>query len=322
VIRGAVVPESRLDRARFHEDLVLLAGLGAPIVRITLDWSWLQPKAGAFDGDAVEWYAGLLQHAASHGVGLQFTLLERTVPQWFENDGGFADPRFAGHWWPRWVEGASERFGDAVAGWVPFDNPLAYANRVIPDDPRRHGEVLDTMVVGWRDAWRILRGGPPVATAIGVKTVRPGDQTIQAAEAARRQDHLRWDLWLQGLHDGTISIPGRADRELADLAGSCDVLGIVVADVDESLGAVLRTAEMGPDRPLAITLITPPGKDADRVTVVERFEVACGEAAEGAPLEAMALSPTFDIGGHDDGIITLDRDVQDSATIFFGAPVQ
>ena len=175
---------------------------------------------------------------------------------------------------------------------------------------------------GRRDAWRILRGGPPVATAIGVKTVRPVDQTIQAAEAARRQDHLRWDLWLQGLHDGTISIPGRADRELADLAGSCDVLGIVVADVDESLGAVLRTAEMGPDRPLAITLITPLGKDAGRVTVVERFEIACGEAAEGAPLQAMALSPTFDIDGHDDGIITLDRDVKDSATIFFGGAVQ
>jgi hypothetical protein len=155
-----------------------------------------------------------------------------------------------------------------------------------------------------------------------VKTVRPDDQTIQAAEAARRQDHLRWTLWLQGLHDGTISIPGRADRELPELAGACDVLGVVVADVDESLGAVLRAAEMGPDRPLSITLITPKGKDADRVNTVERFEIACGEGAEGAPLEAMALSPTFDIDGHDDGIITLDRDVKDSAAVFFGSAMQ
>jgi hypothetical protein len=161
-----------------------------------------------------------------------------------------------------------------------------------------------------------------VSTAIGVKTVRPADQTIQAAEAARRDDHLRWHLWLQGLHDGTISIPGRADRELPELAGACDVLGIVVADVDESLGAVLRAAEMGPDRPLSITLITPKGKDAGRVNVVQRFEVACGEAAEGAPLEAIALSPTFDIDGHDDGIITLDRDVKDSAAVFFGSAMQ
>jgi hypothetical protein len=322
VNRGAVVPQSRLDRARFHEDLTLLAAIGVPTVRITLDWSWLQPKAGAFDGDAVEWYSGLLQQAATLGVGLQFTLLERAVPQWFENDGGFTDARFATHWWPRWVEGASERFGDAVAGWVPLDNPLAYANRVIPDDPRRHGEVLDTLVVAWRDAWRLLRGGPPVATAIGVKTVRPVDQTIPAAEDARRQDHLRWHLWLQGMQDGTISIPGRADRDLPDLAGSCDVIGLVVADVDESLAAVLRAAEMGPDRPLSIALITPKGKDADRANVVGRYEVACGEAAEGAPLQAMALSPTFDIDGQDDGIITIDRDVKDSAAIFFGASMK
>jgi Glycosyl hydrolase family 1 len=319
VNRGVVVPQARLDRDRFHEDLALLAALGASTVRVTLDWAWLQPRPGELNGDAVEWYSGLLQQASSLSVGLQFTLLERVVPQWFDNDGGFTDPRFAGHWWPRWVEAVSEAFGDHVAGWAPIDNPLAFANRVIPDDPRRHGEVLDTLVVAWRDAWRILRGGPPVATAIGVKTVRPEDQTIQAAEAARRQDHLRWRLWLQGLHDGTISIPGRADRELADLDGACDVLGIVVADVDESLGAVLRAAEMGPDRPLAITLITPPGQDADRVTVVERFEIACGEAAEGAPLESMALSPTFDIDGYDDGIITRDRDVKDSAAVFYRA---
>ena len=60
-------------------------------------------------------------------------------------------------------------------------------------------------------------------------------------------------------------------------------------------------------------------KDADRVTAVERFELACGEAAEGAPLEAMALSPTFDIDGHDDGIVTVDRDVKDSGAVFFAA---
>lgn len=318
MIRGSVVPLSRLDRTRFPEDLALLAGMGAAAVRITLDWEWLQPRAGMFDGDAVEWYAGVLQHAAGSGIAVHLTLLERNVPKWFENEGSFTDPRFALHWWPRWVEGASERLGDTVAGWVPFDHPLAFANRLVPDDPRRHGEVLDTMLVGWRDAWRILRGGPPVATALGVKTVRPIDQTVQAGEAARREDQLRWRLWLQALRDGTVSIPGRADREVPDLAGACDVIGVVVADADESLAAVDRAAETGPDRPLAITLITPPGRDADRVVTLQRFELACGEAAEAAPLASMWLSPTFDVDGHDDGIITRDRDLKDSAAQFFG----
>jgi hypothetical protein len=156
-----------------------------------------------------------------------------------------------------------------------------------------------------------------VATALGVKTVRPIDETVQASEAARREDQLRWRLWLQALRDGTVSIPGRADRELPDLAGACDVVGVVVADVDESLEAVMRAAETGPDRPLAITLITPRGRDADHVTTMQRFEVACGEAAEGAALQSMSVSPTFDVEGADDGLITRDRDVKDSAAQFF-----
>ena len=60
-------------------------------MRLGLDWSWLQPSAGAIDGDAAEFYLGLTQVAKSSNVTLQFTLLERDVPKWFDNEGGFAD---------------------------------------------------------------------------------------------------------------------------------------------------------------------------------------------------------------------------------------
>jgi hypothetical protein len=204
---------------------------------------------------------------------------------------------------------------------MPFDNPLGLANRLVPDDPRRHGELLDTLVVAWRDAWRILRRAAPVLTAFGVMTVRPVDQTIPAAQAARRLDQLRWRLWLQALRDGTISIPGRADRQLADLDGACDVIGITVPHPDETLGAVQRAAEMGPDRPLHVTLLTLPGPDRDRVAAIGRYRAAVREAADGMPLVAAHLSPTFDIDGADDGIVTRDRDVKDSAVEFL-APLE
>ena len=317
---GVVIPLARLDRPRFHEDLALLAGLGLGSVRITLDWAWLQPKPGEMLGEAVEWYIGALQTARSHGIALHLTLLDRAAPIWFDNDGGFTDARFAGHWWPRWVESVSDTFGDALGScggsWVPFDNPLGYANTVIANDPRRHGELLDTLMVGWRDAWRVLRGGPPVMSCFGVMTIRPVDQTIPAEHAARRLDQLRWRLWLQALRDGTISIPGRSDRQLADLAGACDVLGISIPDVREALGAIHRTAEMGPDRPLAVTLLTPPGSDSDRLATIQRLREDSIEAAQGTPLQSVHLSPTFDIDGFDNGIITRDRDVKDSAYEF------
>ncbi len=323
--RSVVIPGATLDRVRLHEDIALLAELGADEIRIGVDWSWMQPSAGAVNGDAVEFYTGATQTARSCNVALQFTLLERGVPKWFDNDGGFADPKWAGHWWPRWVEVCADSFGDNVAGWVPIDHPLAVANRLFPDDPRRHGEVLDTVITGWRDAWRILRGGPPVITSFGMEIVRPVDQTIPAEHAAKRLDQIRWRLWLQGLRDGVVSIPGRADNEIADLAGSCDVLGITVRHERDALGLLHRAAEQGIDRQMAVTMLLPAGTDADRESVVERYLQQTTEAATALPLISIGVSPAFDATDTDfteqntgRGIISRDRELKDSGRLYFG----
>ena len=318
-----VVPAALVDRRRFVEDLDLLRQFGVGQVRIGVDWAWMQPKPGELHGEAVEFYLGAALAAREMGVVLQLTLLQRAVPAWFDNEGGFSDARFAHHWWPRWVEACAETFGDVIGGWVPIDHPLGVANALHPDDPRRHGEVLDTLITAWRDAWRILRGGPPVITAFGVEVVRPADQTVQAAEAARRFDQIRWRLWLDGLRTGNISIPGRADRELDDLAGACDVVGIIVRHEHDVLGLLHRTAEQAPERPLAVTFLLPTGADAGRESAVERYVAGTIEAASGLPLSAMSVSPAFDANdltepSRAQGIITRDRELKDSGRRFLG----
>ena len=233
-------------------------------VRITAPWANAQPKPGTLDGGVIEEVRSLAESLRSAGVGVWVCLLSPEVPRWFDNEGGFTDDRTAGHWWPRWVEAAAGAFGDDIDGWVPFEAPLAIADRLVPDDPRRHGDVVDTLLVAWRDAWRILRGPLPVASSLDVRIVRIPNDDVVAAENARRQEHLRWRTWLRALSDGTITIPGRADRELADIAGACDQLGIAVSgDATLDLEALLqRTAEQGPDRPLALT-VRPTGLDRD-----------------------------------------------------------
>ena len=321
--RGVVVPATHVDRLRIHEDIALLGELGVGTVRIGLDWSWLQPKAGSIDGDAAEFYLGLGQVARSVGVSLHFTMLERDVPTWFDNEGGFADAKWAGHWWPRWVETCADTFGDTVGGWAPIDHPLGVANRLFPKDPRKHGEVLDTLFTAWRDAWRILRGGgPPVHTAFGLEIVRPVDQTIPAEHAAKRLDQIRFRLWFQGLLDGIVSIPGRADREVAELAGAYDVLGLLVRHERDTLGLLHRAAEMIDlsGKPMTVTLLLPAGTDADRELIIERYLEQTTEAATGLPLQATLLSPTFDLTGDERGIITRDRNLKDSGRLFLGLP--
>jgi hypothetical protein len=293
--RGVVIPATNLDRVRIHEDIAQFAELGAKYVRLGIDWSWVQPTPGAINGDAIEFYLGLTQTAAGHGLPVQFMLLERQVPKWFENEGGFADQKWALHWWPRWV-----------------------ANGLVRDDPRRHGEVLETLLYAWRDAWRILRGGPPVSTSFGLEVVRPVDQTIPAEHAAKRLDQIRWRLWLQALRDGIVSIPGRAEREIADLAGACDVIGLVLRHDRDTLALLHRAAEQAPDRPLSATLLLPEGADADREPAVQRYLHQAGEAASGMPLESIAVSPAFDTDTSIRGILTRDRELKDSGRAYFG----
>lgn len=317
-----MVPATHVDRLRAHEDVTLLGELGSKVIRLGLDWSWLQPTAGAIDGDAAEFYLGLTQVARSAGVALQFALLERDVPKWFDNEGGFADAKWAGHWWPRWVEACADTFGDSVDGWIPIDHPLGVANRTVRDDPRKHGEVLDTLATAWRDAWRILRGGPPIVTSFGLEIVRPVDQTIPAEHNAKRLDQIRFRLWFQGLLDGIVSIPGRADREVGDLAGSFDVLGVIVRHENDTLGLLHRAAEMVDigSKPMSVTLLMGASSDATRELVVERFMEQVTEAASGLPLQTVLVSPTFDLDGEERGIITRDRDLKDSGRLFLGLP--
>jgi hypothetical protein len=251
-----VVPEA-LD-----DDVETVAGASLAHARLTLSWAATQPKPGVIDGGQVERVRSAIAALRSAGASAWVCLLSPDVPVWFDNEGGFTDARFTGHWWPRWVEQAADALGDDVDGWVPFEAPYAIANRIVPADPRRHGEVVDTLLVAWRDAWRILHGPRPIATSLDVRTVAIPRDDVPAAESARRDEHLRWRTWLRALRDGVVTIPGRADREVADLAGACDVLGIATSDAADVEALLHRTADEGPDRPLAVTF-RPNGPDLD-----------------------------------------------------------
>ncbi len=258
-------------QTRFADDLDALAAHGVRHLRLGFDWSRLQPRSGMGDelnGEWVEWYRDVMAAARASGISVWAGLLERHVPQWFDDERGFRDVKTADRYWPRFVESSADAFGDLLSGWFPIDDPIGYAARLEPDDVVRHGEVVDIMVRAWRDAWRVLRGGPPVAGSFSIRTVRPVDETVPAAEAARREDHLRWRTFLRGLRDGTLVIPGRADREVPDLAGAIDVIGVRLrTDLgsdptidDESLRrwqerAVMmlhRVTDEGPDLPITI----------------------------------------------------------------------
>jgi hypothetical protein len=248
-------------------------------LRFSVPWAAIEPRRGAIDGSVVEELRAAAEASRAVGISPWFLLLQPEVPPWFADDHGWSDAAVAGVEWPRWVERAAGLLGDVAAGWVPIEAPYAVAHREGAGDPRRTGEVLETLVVAWRDAWRILRGGGPlVATSLDVRAVRPADDRPESVDAARREERARWDLWLDGLADGVAAAPGRAERPLADLQGACDVLGVALSgDVERSLH---RVGERAAGRPLAVTFRANGESAVDRRASVELMRRDVGGTAD------------------------------------------
>ncbi len=268
-------PETSGFATRYAEDLAALRAAGVTDVRMPFDWSRWEPAERRTDPDVVEWHGHVLDAAAAAGVGVWACLWEGPLPGWFADVGGWGDERAASSHWPRFVDRVAETYGDRLAGWVPFDRPVqrleaGWLLGTRPPgrrDPERHGAATRVLVAAWRDAWRVLRGGPPLATALEVEQIEPEDESPD-----RWRDDYVFEVWPRVLRDGVIAVPGLAERPLDDLAGAVDTVGVTVTfgksvavdDPDESDTAVARWVQQAgewlrrlvdgaPERPLALT---------------------------------------------------------------------
>jgi Glycosyl hydrolase family 1 len=302
--------ESSVDPLR---DLETFAGLGVNEIHLELPWSRLQPQPGRLDGQLAETYERYISHASGLGLDVWIRLHVSAEPLWFISDGGFADDRATAKWWPRWVETIAERFGDQVTGFEPISDPVGWAARW-SDDPKKHSDTLLNLAIAWRDAWRILHGSTLVATDLHLRMERPSDESVEAAQAARLREFLRWNLWMRSLRDGHFVLPGRFDRQIADLGGSLDVVGITTAiDIPgsisdealsrwrERLGTIIRrVGEEGPERPLMLSPRTAHRHAGERLAITEASAAAIVDAQrDHVPVRSVIVEPGID--SHDDG---------------------
>jgi beta-glucosidase len=265
---------------RFADDAAVLAEHGVGAVRLGIDWTSVQPSSGRFDGESLERLREVVTAFAQHGIAVWPALHELALPGWFVDEGGFADDQARGRYWPRYVDTVAQHIGDLVGGWFPIVEPTAWAKAAYldarhppgRDDPEGFARTLRGLWLAWRDSWRELRGGPPVATAIDLAPVVATDGTIPARDEARRFDDLLWRVAIRALRDGELAVPGLTMMDVPDLRSSADIVGFTYhggigttldgvgpypADAPqpwiEGLGVVLRRlAEELPDRSILV----------------------------------------------------------------------
>ncbi|KAB8143403.1 glycoside hydrolase family 1 protein [Chloroflexia bacterium SDU3-3] len=108
-------------------DLDRAVGLAQNALRISLEWSRIEPEEGRFDEGAIQRYRQILQAIRARGMTPMVTLHHFTNPRWIEQKGAWLHPetpyRFA-----RFAEHALARLGDLCELWCTINEPTIYAS--------------------------------------------------------------------------------------------------------------------------------------------------------------------------------------------------
>lgn len=218
----------------YRDDFSIFADHGLTHHRLSLEWARLEPEPGRHDRAEVERYRTMLGAARDAGVDIWACLHHFSLPGWFADDmGGFVDDRARNYHWPRHVDWVAETFGDLIFGWKPINEPVAYAalgwlDGTFPPGRRDLGDFSDALRaihLANHAAWMQLKGGDqPVATVYNLAPVVPRSTEPHVVALADQVDATLWG-WTSALRDGLLRVPGRAQEEVPDMAGSFDLIG-------------------------------------------------------------------------------------------------
>lgn len=100
--------------------------LGVNALRLSLEWSRIEPEEGRWDSSALDRYRAMLKALRQRGIRPFVTLHHFTNPLWFEAKGGFGAPESV-HLFRRYTSRAVAALGDLCTDWTTFNEPNVYA---------------------------------------------------------------------------------------------------------------------------------------------------------------------------------------------------
>ncbi|MGP0031433.1 MAG: glycoside hydrolase family 1 protein [Acidimicrobiales bacterium] len=190
---------------RWREDVDLVAELGIPAYRFSLEWSRIEPAEGEFSVAALEHYRRMCAACVGRGVLPVVTFHHFTTPRWLTARGGWEAPdapdRFA-----RFVTRAGASLGDLIGWACTINEPnvvgvMGYFQGQYPpgvkDDFFRFSAVNEAMVRAHRLAVEALRSGPgdyPVGLTLSMAEIvaeEGGEALRDAAEEVLENTFLR-----------------------------------------------------------------------------------------------------------------------------------
>lgn len=224
-----------------ERDFALAKELGINALRLSVEWSRLEPHPGKWDDNALQRYREMLQILHKHGIQPMVCLHHFTHPAWFEELGGFlhrdAPLRFE-EFTARVVAGLS----DLCRQWVTINEPNVYAalGYVLGEfPPGARGKVItalrviNNMARSHARAYRRIHEIQPnseVGWAQHYAVFQPFDQhSVLDRWAAQNLDALFNATFLRVIERGSMGFPlPLLGGDLPEAAGTCDFIGLNV----------------------------------------------------------------------------------------------
>lgn len=222
-----------------ERDFDLAKALGVNALRLSLEWSRIEPNEGEWDESALERYSRMLMALRERGIRPFVTLHHFTNPLWFENKCAFEDPESL-RLFERYTRRAVAALRDLCSDWCTFNEPNVYAALgyfLGEFPPGRTGRFLQAarvtrhLCLAHAAAYRAIHDLQPEAN-VGWA------QHYVVFKPRRPESPL--DRWLCGFIDrrfnenfaesiesGAAPFPlNKFGHDLAEVMGTCDYVGI------------------------------------------------------------------------------------------------
>jgi beta-glucosidase len=238
---GSVSGEACLHYERFQSDFDLVKSLGMNALRLSIEWSRLEPEEGAWADEAVEHYLRVLRSLRQLGIVPFVTLNHYTLPLWLAKRGGWESKKTV-EAFEQYARRAVRCFGDYVRHWITINAPvlytyLGYVACVAPPGVRSRWKGLRAcrnLIKAHVKAYHAIRdeaGRMGSDAQVGfAKYLRVFDPSSKNATsdrlAAVTHDYFFNELVPNSLHAGIMAFPLGFNRYVAEMEDCFDFIGV------------------------------------------------------------------------------------------------
>ena len=165
---------------RYKEDIALAKSLGMNMLRVSLEWSRIEPEEGKFSAEALAHYLDVVRTmratsvatdvAGQRGIEPMITLWHWPLPLWLADRGGWESAEVVAAF-ERFTAKVVDAIGPDVTYWITLNEPEIYASQSYLDgtwppqkkNPIAFLSVMTHLVQAHRRAFRVIKSHQPNA---------------------------------------------------------------------------------------------------------------------------------------------------------------